>query len=552
MAEARVELPDGHLVNLSPRPTRQSPYKAYRADYKASPTELSATSPPRYAQDARSNGYANSRSASDNTYQKSKATKLPVPRSIAESQSNELRQTPSPTGLPKPITPSHSGQRGQTRSSDRDHDQYLRKLRDKFEKESPLSQRSTRGKESDTEQSPNSRISYHRTRPTAATRTIPTSSREGTTRSGIPSPSTATKSSPAQGVKSTTSASHPVDSKNKWRKQGDQWINMDVPDNDTPQISARTDTTADSSPRSHPSISPVSAEDSSITDWEDRFVVNMPTAKDPNPPTMTAQQISEYQKSIERVHQTGGRMVDPNSLPSRTTSPESKLSLRSHREHIPTEFRAYDGTYEETHMPSSSRDEPRQLSPPQQPQYQQQPDPQPQAQPTAAAQHRQATVHYYSPDEIGHNRISTIWEESPTKVKQKRHPQNADGSFLGCREISGEKNPDEILMFASPDDASLHPRPLALASKNKHRQWKEVKKGIARQTMHRVEETIVLQEERPEISQNSKPAQCSKSSTIFHDQNYPPKQQPIPRTGSQNSGKENFHPPAVHPNDRRA
>jgi hypothetical protein len=551
MAGARVELPDGHLVNLSPRPTRHSPYKAYRADYRASPTELSATPPPRYAQDPRSNEYANSRGASDNMYQNSKATKLPVPRSIADSQSNELRQIPSPTGLPKPTTPSHSGQRDHPRSSDRDRDQYWRKLRDKFDKESPLSQRSARSKESDHEQSPNSRMSYHRTRPPAATRQNQATSRRGAACSGIPSPSTA-KSSPAQVDKSDASASYPVDSKNKWRKQGDQWINMDVHDN-TPQKSERTNTTADSSPRSHPSISPVSAEDSSITDWEDRFVVNMPTAKDPNPPTMTAQQILEYQKSIERVHQTGGRMVDPDSLPSRNTSPESKSSLKSHPVQSPRNFRAYDGTYEGEQMSSPSREEHRQPSPPQQQQYHQQPDPQAQAQaqtqtqPTAAAQQRQAAIHYYSPDEIGHNRISTIWEESPTKAKDKRHPQNADGSFLGCREISGEKNLDESLMFASPDDASLHPRPLALTSKNKHKELKEVKKSTARQTTHRVEETIVLQEERPHTSRNLRPAQCSKSSTVCQYQKSPPNQTQIPRTGSQDSGKENFHLPSSSP-----
>lgn len=550
MAEARVELPDGHLVNLSPRPTRDSPYKAYRADYKTTPTELSAITPPRYAPQGRSYEHANPRSASGGSYQKSKTTKLPIPRTVADSHNYELRQTPSPTGLPKPTTPSHSGQRDQPKSTDRDRDQYWKKLRDRFEKDSPLSQRSERSKNSDTEQSPNTRISYQRSRPHASKPPTQAASRGANARSGIPSPSTA-KSSPAQGARST-SASRPVDSKNTWRKQGDQWINMDAPDT-TPQKSDSAETATESSPRSHPSISPVSAEDSSITDWEDRFVVNMPSAKDPNPPTMTSQQISDYQKSIERVRQNGGKMVDPDSLPSRNASPESKSSIREQRDQSPRAFRAYDGTHEGRQTPTFSREEARQPSPKEhQPQPAQQPAPQPQpqprAQPTVVSQ-RLAANHYYSPDEIGHTRISTIWEESPTKVKEKRHPQNADGSFLGCREISGEKNPDEILMFASPDDASLHPRPLALASKKKHQEVKDVKKGTARQTTHRVEETTVLQEEQPQTTRNSKPAQCSKSSKIHQDQNSPPSPSTVPSPRSQGSGKENSNP--VHSTPER-
>ena len=549
MAGTRVELPDGHLVNLSPRPTRQSPYKAYRADYKTSPTELSAITPPRYA--ARSTEHVTPRNASGGSYQKPKNTKLPVPKSLADTQSNESRQTPSPTGLPKPTTPNHSGQRAQPGSSGGHRDQYLRKLRDKFEKDSPLSERSTQSKDSDTEQSPNARMSYHRSRPQTGNAAKQTTYRGTIARSGIPSPSTA-NSSPAQGLRNNVVKSQPVDSKNKWKKQGDQWVNMDVPDN-SPQKSEKTETTANSSPRSQDSISPVSAEDSSITDcdWEDRFVVNMPSAKDPNPPTMTAQQIAEYQKSIEQVHQSGGRMAHPDSLPSRNASPESKSSLRGLREQTPQEFKAYDGTYEGQQMPRSSRDDSRQSSPQQQnqqqPKLQQQSQPRLEPQPqtlTATGPQRPAANHYYSPDEIGHTRISTIWEESPTKMKEKRHPQNADGSFLGCREISGEKNPDEILMFTSPDDASLHPRPLALASKNIHRELKGLKKGTARKTAQIVEETTVLQEERPQISRSSKPAPCLKSSTLCRDQSCPPNPSAIPRTGSQDSGKENSHPPS--------
>ncbi|KAJ6133619.1 hypothetical protein N7471_008834 [Penicillium samsonianum] len=535
MDKAHVKLPDGHLVNLSPRPISQSAYKAYRVEYKRS-TELSATPPPRYLQEARSPEYAIAGGASGNISQLPKATKLPVPRALSESRNNDSSQTPSPTALPKLSPASHpSGRLGeQSRSLDKGHDQYWKKIRDKLE-DSPLLTRRARSKESDNTQSPNSRISYHRSRLPASTSQDQARFRADNKPSGLPSPSTL-NSSPAQGSRNDASTPHPVDSQNKWRKQDDQWV-MDVTET-TPQKSVRTDATTDSSPGSHPSVSPVSAEDSSITDWEDRFVVNMPTAKDPNPPTMTAQQIAEYQRSIERLRRDGGQMADPDTVPSRNVSPEIRFNPGEQRIQSPRGVNTYDGAYDKRQAPILSQEH----FPSPQPQQNAQPEQlsQPQPQPTTASQ-RQVANHYYSPDEIGYNRISTIWEESPAKPKEKRHPQNADGSFLGCREISGEKNPDEILRFASPDDASLHPLPLALGSKNKQKVPKEMRKATDRQTTHRVEETVILQEERPQTSQNSRPAQCSKPSAMYQDRSCSQNPSPISRTRSQDSSKENYH-----------
>lgn len=549
MDEAHVKLPDGHLVNLSPRPVRPSAYKAYRVEYEPS-AELSATPPPRRPQEERSTEYAIAGGAPGNISQLPKATKLPIPRSLAESRNDGSNQTPSPTALPK-LTPSSrsSGRLGdQSGPVDKAQDQYWRKIRDKLE-DSPLLTRRTKSKDSDKSQSPNSRISYHRSRLPASTSHDQTSYRAGNTTSSIPSPSTV-NSSPARGSRNDTPTTIPVDSQNKWQKKDDQWVMMDVTET-TPQKSARTDETTDSSPRSHPSVSPVSAENSSITDWEDRFVVNMPTAKDPNPPTMTAQQIAEYQKSIERVHRDGGKMVDPSTVPSRNVSPEIRFNPSEQIIQSPRGINTYDGAYERRQAPRLSQEEHRPSPPPQQNAHlEQQSQLQPQQlQPTTASQ-RQPASHYYCPDEIGYNRISTIWEESPTKLKEKRHPQNADGSFLGCREISGEKNPDEILRFASPDDASLHPPPLALGSKNKNNKQKapkEVRKVTDRQTTPTLEETVVLQEERPQISQNSRPVQCSKPSVIHQDRSYSQSASPIPRTRSQDSSKENYHPTSHTP-----
>ncbi|KAJ5210953.1 hypothetical protein N7491_010768 [Penicillium cf. griseofulvum] len=552
MDEAHVDLPDGHLVNLSPRPIRESPYKAYRVEYKRS-TQLLATPPPRYLQEGVPTGYVVTKAASANISQMPKATKLPVLRTFSGSRSDDSGQTPSPTGIPKLTPASHSvGQvDDQPRPSDKGHDPnpYWRKIRDKFE-ESPLLTRRARSKERDKTDSAASRISYHRSRLPASTSQNQASPRAVNAPSGIPSPSTA-KSSPAQMSRKNASTTLSEDSQNNWQKQGDQRANTDVTET-TPQKPVRTNATTDSSPRSHPSVSPVSAEGSSaegssITDWEDRFVVNMPTAKDPNPPTMTAQQIAEYQRSIERVHRAGGQMADPETLPSRNVSPEIKFSPSEQRTQSPRGFNTYDGVNDGRPVPSLPRDQHRPSPQPQQnSQLEQHAQPQPQQPQPASAPQRQVANHYYSPDEIGYNRISTIWEEPHVKAKEKRHPQNADG------EISGEKNPDEILTFASQDDASLHPPPLSVGSKTRQQAPKQVSKGTDRQATHRVEETTVLQEERPQTSRNLRLAQCSKPSPMYQDRSRSQNPSPIPRTRSQDSSKENYHPTSNTPERSRS
>lgn len=265
-----------------------------------------------------------------------------------------------------------------------------------------------------------------------------------------------------------------------------------------------------------------------MTEWEDRFVVHMPSAKDPNPPTMTAQQIAEYQRSIERICREGGHFVDPNTRPSpRNGTPETKASPDSHRDRTSgnsPHFKAYDGR-------------PMQIPP----QAERQPEPPaaPQPQGTLGPQ---GQPHYYSPDEIGKNRISTIWEEqSPSRSKDKRYSANADGSFLGCKEINGPgtKNPDEILLYGYGEDTkTLQPRPLALNAKKKP---KDEKKISAFRALRKSAEHTEVQEEWTQISRNSKHAQCSKPSpvTMCQDQEC---SDAIPRSDSQGSSKENYHP----------
>ncbi|MCJ1364789.1 hypothetical protein MMC16_003906 [Acarospora aff. strigata] len=62
-----------------------------------------------------------------------------------------------------------------------------------------------------------------------------------------------------------------------------------------------------------------------VRDLQDRFVVNMPSAREPAPPQMSKEQIEAYQRSVERAYRKGGSqaLVDPESLPTpRDGTPE--------------------------------------------------------------------------------------------------------------------------------------------------------------------------------------------------------------------------------------
>ncbi|KAK2800153.1 hypothetical protein FQN50_008248 [Emmonsiellopsis sp. PD_5] len=114
----------------------------------------------------------------------------------------------------------------------------------------------------------------------------------------------------------------------KWRLKGNQWVSLD-PNEKTPLPTPEAKETAEpvfsnkhgsqTAPRS-PS-SPLAK--SHLSELEDRFVVNMPSAKEPSPLTMTTQQIIDFQKAIERVQREGGTMVDPETVPTpRSVTPE--------------------------------------------------------------------------------------------------------------------------------------------------------------------------------------------------------------------------------------
>jgi hypothetical protein len=198
---------------------------------------------------------------------------------------------------------------------------------------------------------------------------------------------------------------------------------------------------------------------------------------------MSVAQIEQFQKSIEKVHTEGETMLDPETLPSpRTTTPEDRQNQPEQEE---KQLATFDGQDSRSSQSAEAGE--------QAPSY-------------PAGQNR-----YYSPDEIGKQRCSTIWEESSSKAKQRAPEANPDGSFLGCREINGphDKNPDEILFFSTTNE---RPKVVdVLAPKPKPREGKKLTTPIHRVTPA-LEEKTVIQEEWKPISQNLKHAQCSKQS----------------------------------------
>ncbi|KAL4818963.1 hypothetical protein BDW67DRAFT_146207 [Aspergillus spinulosporus] len=240
-------------------------------------------------------------------------------------------------------------------------------------------------------------------------------------------------------------------------------------------------TTTDSSYNSNSSVSPISGPSSSVREWEDRFVVHMPSAREPNPPTLNVRQIAQYQRSIEKVQKEGGSLVDPDTLPSpRTTTPEEHIKLPKHPRQRPAML---DG--QDSRTSSSDQDADSELI------------------------YNPNHPRYYCPDEIG-KRFSTIWEESSSSPKHKPQHTNPDGSFLGCKEINGphDRNPDEILYFSTPE----RPKVVNIPPLRMPQVSKESRPAVMHRRKIPNKETKLVIEEWEPISRNLKYAQCSKPS----------------------------------------
>jgi hypothetical protein len=250
-------------------------------------------------------------------------------------------------------------------------------------------------------------------------------------RTGVISPSNHTDSS--QEDTARRQAYHP-----KWKMKDDQWVTVDV---------SRSSSSQTSSSGSKASMGSQEQQSSPIdmsNDWEDRFVVNMPSAKEPNPPTMSPQQIQEYQEIVRRARREREQMQEASSEPNQHV--------------IPPDASPPMLPYSATLSPRVDREP--SVSPP------------------------AGIGKYFSPDEVGIARVSPIQEGSQQKPKKLYY---RDECFLGCMEIDRPcaKNPDEILLFpGSEDDCQYSPLPSTPTSR-------KVGKGVRPKRLSEEEKAVV-------------------------------------------------------------
>lgn len=295
-------------------------------------------------------------------------------------------------------------------------------------------------------------------------------------RTGVISPSISSASNPADS--SQDEATQCRVTRKKWRLKGDQWISLDI-DQSTPSDGTIAGKSKDSPSSPQDAVSPVSGPGAVPNDWEDRFVVNMPSAREPNPPTTTAEQIEEFQKSVQKVYREGGMMLDPEALPSpRAITPEERSTppqkLEKKPNVVPPKGTARNPLVEADKLPP--------VSPPSGPRQ------------------------YYSADDVGREWVSPISEDSPQMPKEKPWDRG-EHSFLGCKEVDGGKNPDEILLFPTMNGSPY----LSMSHPSKKKPKEKWRSGTHRKRLS-AEEKAVLKEEEPQLSQSSNKLQCSKRS----------------------------------------
>ncbi|PLB34196.1 putative NTP binding protein [Aspergillus candidus] len=470
-------LQDSHLLNPKP-PRRQRRVENVRA-YSIENNILPSQQPVNEANKRTvTPGIGSPMRSPEGSQQGAKPTKLPLPRTFADRGKFSPKEKQavvehSKQAIARNIRPSKSSQvldRDSPKSTRKDGGQFEGKDKGIFAQDTP---NSTPSKEKQ-------KVPYEAYRKIVS---LASSSRQeiakhklkytgGSPKSAIPSLRGANSSPKAEARPSVDSLRNSGRTSNRGANK-DRELSINTSDSSPQKYQERNDTATDSSAQSYPSMSPVSQPGSSITDWEDRFVVNMPSAKDPNPPGLTDHQIRKFHQSIESVHEAGGGMLDPDTLPSpRTTSPENNTSHRPREQKIGT----LDGQ-ESLRAPSESEEQP------------------------PGSSNRGG---YYCPEEVGKQRCSTIWEDASGKPERTTPRLNADGSFLGCKEINGphDKNPDEILLFSTTEE---RPRVVDVPAPRFR------KRAAPRHGTTGLEEKNV-REEWTSISQNLKHAQCLKSS----------------------------------------
>ncbi|EFQ99927.1 hypothetical protein MGYG_02934 [Nannizzia gypsea CBS 118893] len=107
----------------------------------------------------------------------------------------------------------------------------------------------------------------------------------------------------------------------KWRLKGDQWISLDASERTpvpTPPSNAGMNSSLLISSRDQAEAHVAFLAESGVPlkNLEDRFVVNMPSVREPCPPSMTPQQIADFQQACNRFYRYDNNMIHPSRVPS--------------------------------------------------------------------------------------------------------------------------------------------------------------------------------------------------------------------------------------------
>lgn len=237
----------------------------------------------------------------------------------------------------------------------------------------------------------------------------------------------------------------------RWRLKGDQWISIDTrEESPTPTRPAMENPPRlpDNSsywrpqrpPNEHIPQKPNAAVP--LSELEDRFVVNMPSAREPCPPTMTAQQIEDFQRSISRspglspngqlspVHEARG---EPPKMPERRFS-----ILRKAVGSSPSVSRRKQPDRGHAHPIKT-------MKPPEQS------DTRPSTSPAAIPTQRQ----YYDPDEVGRDLVGSTYNRQVSNHGERgrnvsQHP------FL---DVSGVQGNEREILDGTPLSQKMNSSP---------------------------------------------------------------------------------------------
>ncbi|KAH8691397.1 hypothetical protein BGW36DRAFT_388218, partial [Talaromyces proteolyticus] len=221
----------------------------------------------------------------------------------------------------------------------------------------------------------------------------------------------------------------------KWKVNGNQWVCVDVSQSPS-SISSVSEYKLSKTTSSAGSES----TDTSSEGWGDRFVVNMPSAKEPNPPSMTDEEIRLYQEKKGKLHANEIKRHEMDA----SKSPKSSSAYRN----TPHPKKMNSTPVLQKAMTTSSFQTDTSLS---------------------GSLKSDGSRHYYSPDEVGQTRVGSLSDEPKLKQKDLYHKLRAE-CFMGCMGMdqAGAKNPDEVLLFPNLDDEEEERRSPCPAPKSRN------------------------------------------------------------------------------------